>query len=115
VRPKKSKLLAIPARAEAYGKSPRDFSHLRFAVLAGHPALVQNEHTKISWRKDRKTGKKRMVRGATVGSNDDAKAPVFYFLAPKATIRKNPNVLPTRDEVLEAVTAGVNDYLGAHS
>ena len=111
VTPKKSKLLAIPARKEAYGKSPRDFSDLRFAVLGGQPALVQNEQTKISWRKDRKTGQRRAVSAGTVGSNDNAKVPVFYWLTPSATIKPNPAVLPSDDEIKVAVVDGVKNYL----
>jgi hypothetical protein len=108
VRPKKANFLAIPARQEAYGKSPRDFSDLCFAVLnPGGPVLIQNEQSKISYRKNRKTGQRQIIRGESTGGG------VFYWLKPSAAIKKNPNVLPTPGEVLDAVAAGINDYLEA--
>lgn len=100
VRPATTKFLAIPARKEAYNKSPRDFNDLRFAVLpVGGPVLIQGERTKISFRKG------KAVRGGMAGGG------VFYWLRRSVTVRGDRDVLPTEAELLEAAGHAGEQYI----
>lgn len=108
VTPKKSKFLAIPARAEAYNKSPRDFSDLRFAILpVGGPVLIQNEQTRVKFRKGK--GGIKTIQGETTGGG------VYYWLRRSATIRGDSGVLPTEQEIMTAVRTGLTSYLAFQS
>jgi hypothetical protein len=105
-----AKYLTIPARTEAYGKSARDFNDLRFVPFkSGAKALVQRAQTRVSYRKDRKTGKTKAVRGRERGGL------VFYWLVPSATIRGDKAVLPSDDQVITGVRRGIDGYLRRNS
>jgi hypothetical protein len=109
VTPKKAKMLAIPADAEAYGKSPRDFSDLRFEILGrGGPALVRNASVKISFRTSKKTGKKTLIKG-----KDRQGGTVMFWLRKKVVQRGDKGVLPTDTEILEGAAQGITDKLAA--
>lgn len=101
VVPRVSKLLAIPARTEAYGKSPRQFADLHFIPTAKGGLLVQNDATRIK-RKKRKAG---VQAGETVGGG------VFYFLVKRATIAPNRSLLPTDKEILTGASRGLKTWL----
>lgn len=93
VRPKTTKFLAIPARKEAYGKSPRDFNDLRFAVLpVGGPVLIQAAQTQITFNKARRVRR----GGKEIGGG------VFFWLRRSVTVRGDAGVLPTKQELLDA-------------
>jgi hypothetical protein len=105
------KALSLPARSEAYGKSPRDFNDLRVIVLglgpSGGPiaALVQNDQQKISYGRKRKNGVRPVQPGDEIGGG------VFFWLVPSATIRPDPTVLPSREILGRAATTGLGEYL----
>lgn len=97
VTPKKAKFLAIPARAEAYGKSPRDFTDLRFAVLPeGGPVLI------------------RVVKKSGKSGKDIMGGEVMYWLRRQATIRANSEVLPTEAELQAGAVRGLEALLKAN-
>lgn len=101
--PKKAKYLTIPARAEAYGKSARDFNNLRFAVLpVGGPALVEAEATKIKRRKSKGT--------TVVKQGEETGGAVFYWLKRKVTVSADRTVLPTEAEIKAGVDRALNTY-----
>ena len=110
VEPVKSKYLAIPARKQAHGKSPRDFNDLRFVPLLGRGkggALVQREQQKISYKKDGTIG-----RGRKLGGRDkEGRLPVFYWLVPSATIQGDKTLLPTKAQLLAGAEQGLRAYL----
>ena len=107
---KQSSLLAIPANAQAYGKSPRDFSDLRLQIMGRNKdgelamALVQNQQQGIRYRK-RKDGSTHVIQGAEKGGD------VFFWLVPSATIQANKDVLPADDKMGQAAEQGVVDYI----
>jgi hypothetical protein len=104
--------LSLPARSEAYGKSPRDFSDLRLIVLGAGPsgkptvALVQNDQQKIKYGRKRKDGSRNVIPGPEVGGG------VFFWLVPSATIRPDSRVLPSREILAAAGVEGLRGYLG---
>lgn len=101
-----AKNLTIPARTEAYNKSARDFNDLRFVQFrSGAKALVQRDQTKISYRKNKRTGETKLVRGKEQGGM------VFYWLVPSATIRGNKDVLPSEDQIIAGALKGLDAYL----
>ncbi len=104
VTPKASKNLAIPARAEAYGKSPRDFSDLRFVMFrSGAKALVQADQSKIGYRKGK--------RGQTTVRGPERGGLVFYWLVTEATITGDRDLLPTPEELADAAIESLRNYL----
>ncbi len=105
VTPKKAENLAIPARTEAYNKSPRDMHDLRLAVFAGGTlALVQAASQKVKWRRSK--GQLRPSPGA-----ETAGGLVFYWLVKSATIAGNTAVLPAADVLQAAANSAVASYL----
>ena len=116
VMPKKASLLAIPALAAAYGKSPRDFSDLRLAIFTKQGggktfALVQNQSQAIRYK--RVKGRTKIARGPVSGTvaGSKEKPIVFYWLVPSAAIAPNPEVLPSPEVLGAAVKQGVDGYL----
>jgi hypothetical protein len=105
VVPKVAANLALPARTEAYNKSPRDFTDLRLVVFGagGAMALVQTNQQAISYRKTKKGVK--VVKGAVKGGL------VFYWLAKSATIDPDPTVLPDEATLTGAANNSVSDYV----
>ena len=105
VTPKKSKFLAIPARAEAYGKSPRQFNDLRFQPFAGKPGgmLVQRDQTRVSYGRARKDGSRKVTTDAAGGG-------VFFWLVPMAIIKADRNVLPTGAQLSEGALRGLETW-----
>lgn len=120
VRPVSSKLLAIPINpshpaadpeaAEAYGKSPRAFHHLRLIMFGntGVGALVTRKRTNIAIGADRRKGRegqKRTKQGDTLGGG------IYYWLVASATIRATPDILPTDTALLESAAHHANDLI----
>jgi hypothetical protein len=96
---KDDKKLAIPARMEAYGKSPRMFDFLRAIVFqSGAVALVEAERTEITRtrgiNKDFGYSNFKGAEARGIGS-------VWYWLVDSVTQKADPNALPKK-EVLEA-------------
>lgn len=91
VNPVRTKYLAIPARAEAHNKSPRDFNDLRFVPTKGRGKggmLVRREQSR---------------RGTKQRSGGEA----LYFLVRSVTVRRDESVLPTfQDLAVAASQAG---------
>jgi len=99
------KALSLPARAEAYGKRPGEFTDLHIEVFKEHDlaALVQNDQTSLSIRK-KKGGGRTVKRGEEQGGG------VFFWLVKRVTQDGDPSVLPTDAELrLAAYNAGL-DY-----
>lgn len=88
VKPVKAKALAIPARAEAYGFSPRE------------PEIPELD---IFFFK----GKKAFA-GLKDGENR-----VWFWLTKETEHEGDDSLLPTHDELAEAAREGIEDYLDA--
>lgn len=99
VRPKKAKFLAIPARSEAYGKSPRQFNDLMFRPTARGGMLVRRHRTKL---------RKKRGGGFQSGGEDGGEA--MYFLVKEVTVRANDAVLPRQEAILSAALEGADAF-----
>lgn len=78
-----NKLLAIPARAEAYGKSPRLFDNLKAIVFrSGAKALISEDKT--------------LSRGQRGAGRLKEHGLVFYWLVKEVTQKPDPQALPER-------------------
>jgi hypothetical protein len=105
IKPVKAKKLAIPARAESYGKSPREFSNLEVAFGKRGPyALVERASTDIKTIK-RKSGELRIKRGADRGGG------VMFWLVDQVNQAADPTVLPGDGETALAAFLAARDYV----
>jgi hypothetical protein len=110
IRPVKAKNLAIPANAEAYGRSPRESRvPLVWALVGGkRPALVARENFMRTITKGKRAGKEvadysgKGTRGAFT---------VMYWLVKSVTQRADRSVLPTDQEYADTATAHLTRYL----
>jgi len=84
IRPIRAKALAIPARPEAHGRSPREFDDLFLVKRASFAALA------------RKSG--RTIR-------------IMYWLRKSVTQRPDPDVLPSRQTIAEHVAKDLAAHL----
>jgi len=108
IRPKECKFLAIPMRAEAYGRSPKTFHDLHFVPLSGgRGLLVQNEQTAVSFgRPSKKDGSRKTKQGTRAGGG------AFYLLAPSVTQAADTRALPSPETFALALGDGVSEFLG---
>jgi hypothetical protein len=91
------KYLAIPARAEAYGRRAGELDNLSIQWGKNGPvALVENLATKV-----RSTKKGFKSAGETGGA-------VYYWLVPSVVQQGDPGVIPTREQLI----AGIVQELG---
>jgi hypothetical protein len=94
-----TKLLAIPARAEAYDRSPRTFDNLKAIFFrSGAIALVEADRTAI-----KRTKKGFKSKGETGGM-------VYYWLVKGVHQVKDPDALPSEARLL----AGILDTAEKH-
>ena len=91
VRPTRTEFLALPARAEAYNRSPRDFNDLRFVRTRRGGMLIQREQTAFSRDGSGDASNRTKLGGI-----------VMYFLVRSVTIRRDESVLPTMVQLSEA-------------
>lgn len=91
IRAKKSRFLAIPARREAYGKSPRQFDDLQFIVTDNGPMLVQRAASLI-----KAVRRKGEVKIKQVGEQGGG---VFFWLRRSVRQRPDRSLLPSDAEI----------------
>jgi hypothetical protein len=87
ITPKEGKYLALPAIAEAYGHSPREFDFLQFRPGRSGGALVESERTNI-----RVTKKKGVPVVKNLGDGWGGR--VWYWLVKSVTQAADPAALP---------------------
>jgi len=93
-------LLAVPARAEAYGKTPGEFDDLEFVPTRTGGMLVQALQVQIIRGK-----RKGEWRDETVG------ALAMYWLVPEVTQAADPTVLPSGRAMAGCAADAMEDYL----
>ena len=105
--PKNAKHLAIPARAEAHGRSPREFDDLMplYRSEGGHAvayALAQAEQQTVDLKRRRKDGttSRSVVKGGGI----------FYWLVDSVVQEPDPTILPTEDELRRAIFGAVDGF-----
>lgn len=99
ITPKEAKFLAIPARREAAGKSPRSFGNLRFVPTRRGGLLVAN----AGFQGPLQRGIKR------IGSRQDGI--VYYFLVKSVTQRADPHALPPPHSFAAALVSEGHAFL----
>lgn len=100
-----TKYLAIPARAEAYGKTPGEFEDLVFIPRGpGRAMLVEALQSKIIEGKKRKSG-------ARDYSTEAAGGLVMFWLVSEVTQQGDPNVMPTQADLEEAARYPMQNYI----
>lgn len=111
IYPINAKYLAIPARSESYGIRPRDFpGDLQFIQFkSGARALVKDEQTHtvddygaFTSRSTEKGQRKSRKKGIGL---------VEYWLVDHVYQDPDPSVLPSPEQILDAVTDAASDYL----
>lgn len=108
IEPVNARLLAIPARDEAIGRRPREFSNLEVIFFEHGGALVERESTDISTALDRRKGRegqRRVKRGAERGGG------VLFWLVPKVHQDPDDAVLPAARTLLNVVFDDVAEYV----
>lgn len=113
IRPVNAGALTRPADPEAYGKSAREFSNLRFAMQLNPetgrimPCLVEAEASQIKIGKARTHGNYVTVThvASTTGKH------VMYWLAGGVHQDPNPGVLPSNEDWNAAFDRGVENLL----
>lgn len=106
IKPTKGKYLTIPARAEAYGKSAREFNNLRFVRFAsGAAALVETDATKVKIGRRRKDGSHGVKNMGSTGGG------IMYWLKTSVSQKADPNVLPSDELLAGAALRGARAYL----
>lgn len=98
-----AKYLAIPARAEAHGKSPRDFDNLHFIVTEAGPALVESDASKI------KIGRKKKDGTRTIKQLGETGGGVMFWLRKSVRQYADPDIIPTTEKITEAILLAVRD------
>lgn len=108
IRPVNKKALAIPARAEAYGKTPGEFQDLKLVVFrSGAAALVQADQSLIRFVRSRKDGSLKLKRMGNRGGL------VMFWLVKSVRQAADPGVLPTKQQLAdEAVRTLENLWRG---
>ena len=102
----KSKLLTIPATAEAHGKRASEFKDLQFVVLGGRPALVRAKQTRLKIGGRRKDGT-RTIRGRETTTGLE----VLYWLKKSVLQKPDPSVMPPRQEIVAAALQSGGSYV----
>ncbi len=109
ITPKESKYLALPAIAEAYGRSPRSVPiALVFRFFRGKNmgALIEADRTNISFGRKRKDGSRKMT-----AERSQTRGRVWYWLVRSVTQRKDDRALPPEEQMRAALLDAAKAYL----
>ena len=106
-----TKYLAIPANAEAYGKTPAEFDNLKFfpTPRGGGLKTTRSVATFLRTKKDGKT----IVgyKGARKAERDELGDVVMFWLVPSVTQQPDASVMPSEDELGAVAHFALSDYL----
>jgi hypothetical protein len=110
IRPSKRKFLAIPARAEYYGRRPTEFQNLKFAVLPnGGPVLLTVAASTFTYRKDTRKGWDGQLRSRKLGTEEGGM--VAYWLRKSVKLKADTSVLPTTETLSLAAVRSITRQL----
>ena len=107
IRPVKGEYLAIPARDEAVGKSPRkDFNDQTFVPRRnGQAMLVQTIKTEVDFKAKRRKGASVSDYARTTGGV------VMFWLVTEVVQAPDPTVLPDDDLMQQIAYAAMDEFL----
>lgn len=104
IRPVNSKYLAIPARTEAYGKSPREFDDLEPAFgRRGIIGLAEKRRT--AGEGGRGEGGRFLRAGTTIGGG------IMFWLVDEVDQDADPTVIPTEAELQKDVLIHIDAHI----
>lgn len=106
-----TKWLAIPARSEAYGKTPSEFNDLSFVPPGnGHPGmLVQNLQRRIKLGKNLRFTPD--LSGTTRYRSEEVGGLAMFWLVKEVNQKPDPSVMPQESQISEVAVTSVSDYL----
>jgi hypothetical protein len=106
-----TKWLAIPARAEAYGKTPSEFNDLHFVPPGnGHPGfLAQNLQTEV--RLGKKLRFSPDLTSTTRYKAETVGGLAMFWLVKQVNQKADPSVMPTEGQMVSAMDTAVSGYL----
>ena len=113
IEPQRGSFLAIPARQEAYGKSPLDFANLALAITGGGERgfLYERENQAIKVVADRRRGSaagaKRVKPGAEQGGG------VYFWLVKSVNQDPDARAMPPEETLGAAAQEAANDWLAS--
>ncbi|HXI73455.1 MAG TPA: hypothetical protein VNN22_24190 [Verrucomicrobiae bacterium] len=107
--PVHAKNLAIPARAEAYGKTPGEFNNLQLAWhrVGGRSeafALVEAAATQVHLGRKGKNGARSYDTHVTGGG-------VYFWLVKSVSQNPDPEVIPADEDILSVASDTVNEMI----
>lgn len=106
ITPKEGKYLALPAIAEAYGRSPRSVDVLQFyRFKSGAAALIENAFTRIKIGRKRKDGSRKVK-----AVERSQRGRVWYWLVRSVTQRKDERALPESERFKAALGEETADF-----
>lgn len=111
VKPKEGKYLALPAIAEAYGRSARTFSNLEPMIRwrDGQRRAVALVERRASLLRSRKDGSATEKKGSEIGGR------VFYWLVESVRARRDPKALPETAKFAAALLDETRNFLAESS
>jgi len=110
VKPKRSKWLTIPATAEAYGKSAREFDDLRVQFFGrGLMGLVKAEQSILGTRSREGFDAERQQRRAPLANA--GRGDVYFWLKKSVVLPQDDTLLPDARAYGEWAEIGARAYL----
>lgn len=109
IEPDDAARLAIPARSEAVGKRPKEFSNLQVVFFRETMALVERESSDIRITKDRRKGKQGQLR---IERGQERGGVVMFWLVESVDQGPDTSVLPDPDDLLSAVYDRLDRHVG---
>lgn len=100
IHARQAKFLSLPARAEAYGKSPREFKDLHFIPTRSGGILVQNQQTQF-----------KRTKSGRISGQTEVGGGVFYFLVKSVVTNPDPTALPTNEKMGDAMNEEIFNFL----
>ena len=113
VKARNSNWLTIPATAEAYGKSAREFNDLRVQFFGkGLMGLVKAEQSEVGTRARAGFSHDRDVAGRSSTPLKSAARPVVYFWLKKSVLLpQDRGLLPSEEQYTQGAELAARDYL----
>lgn len=111
ITPKEGKYLALPAIAEAYGRSPASLNNLMVLIrwrdgARRAVALVETQSTHISFGRPKKDGTRTVKK---IGESQGGR--VWYWLVKSVTQKADPRALPPDKAFVAALVSESKDFL----
>ncbi len=110
IKPVNKQYLALPARAEAYGKSPREFDNLICIDLGrqqGAPrlVLVEADASRVSIGRKKKDGTRTVQNAGETGGG------IMFWLVKQVVQQPDPNIIPSDAEFLATIEQSLKQLL----